>query len=84
MVNILPTERLLQERIRRNRSHQTFNDLLEENVDYSPHDGLSDEGLEEGGTGTGPSISERLVVMADRLPVTCTRDTTGNRKLQVG
>ncbi|MEW5311818.1 MAG: hypothetical protein WDW38_003503 [Sanguina aurantia] len=66
-------DRLLRERIRRNRSNQQFCDF--------------DEAIDEGPpepTGEG-CTSERLVVVANRLPVTCTREggASGSWTLQV-
>ena len=112
------TDRLLMERLRRNRSHQQFEDI-------GSLTSFADELLEmnrQGGTGGGtgggtacstgsplppshtvsgtlPDIggmggmgggaesvtSERVVIVANRLPVTCIRDPiTGAWKLQVG
>jgi hypothetical protein len=65
-----PADRLLRERIRRNRSHQTF-DLLDEDLENS---------LEHPAE---PGVNERLVVLANRLPVTCSKDSQGTWRLQV-
>ncbi len=65
-----PADRLLRERIRRNRSHQQF-DLDDASYDGQPMDSF-----------THPQ-SERLVVVANRLPVTCSKDGAGNWQLQV-
>lgn len=67
------TDRLLRERIRRNRSNQQFCDF-DEAIDEGPP-----EPAGEGCT------SERLVVVANRLPVTCTREggASGSWTLQV-
>ncbi|KAF5827092.1 glycosyltransferase family 20-domain-containing protein [Dunaliella salina] len=64
-------DRLLKERIRRNRSHQLF-DYDEASYD-GPLDFLNGES----------SASERLVVVANRLPVTCSKDQHGHWQLQV-
>lgn len=65
------SDRLLRERIRRNRSHQTFD------YDEATYDGP----LESYSSVPG---SERLVVVANRLPVTCSKDSLGQWHLQVG
>ncbi|GLI68117.1 hypothetical protein VaNZ11_012454 [Volvox africanus] len=70
----LPTtrvDRLLRERIRRNRSHQAF-DIAE---DMPPEDPVLPAVSE-------PPIQARLVVVANRLPVTCSRDAQGKWHLQ--
>ncbi|GIL52515.1 hypothetical protein Vafri_8357 [Volvox africanus] len=70
----LPTtrvDRLLRERIRRNRSHQAF-DIAEDML-------LEDLVLP---AVPEPPIQARLLVVANRLPVTCSRDAIGNWQLQ--
>jgi len=64
-------DRLLKERIRRNRSHQLFD------YDEASYDGPLDFVNGDG------SASERLVVVANRLPVTCSKDQHGHWQLQV-
>eukprot|EP00198_Chlamydomonas_reinhardtii_P002762 XP_001692098.1 trehalose-6-phosphate synthase/phosphatase [Chlamydomonas reinhardtii] len=56
-------DRLLRERIRRNRSHQAF-DVYE---DPPPEDPVLE-------TVPEPPLAARLVVVANRLPVTCSKD----------
>lgn len=58
------TDRLLRERIRRNRSHQNFDyeDSFEESFD---------------GSSAEQPVIERLVVVANRLPVTCSKNAEG-------
>ncbi len=64
-------DRLLQERIRRNRSHQQFD--YDEAAYEGPLDNFND----------AVPGSERLVVVANRLPVTCIKDAQGQWQLQV-
>lgn len=71
IASLLP-DRLLRERIRRNRSHQAF-DILEEVP-------IEDPVLE---TVPEPAHQARLVVIANRLPVTCSKDASGKWHLQV-
>ncbi|KAG2501762.1 hypothetical protein HYH03_000262 [Edaphochlamys debaryana] len=70
----LPTtrvDRLLRERIRRNRSHQAF-DVYE---DPPPEDPVLE-------TVPEPLQGARLVVVANRLPVTVSKDASGRWQLQ--
>ncbi|GLC47635.1 hypothetical protein PLESTB_000009400 [Pleodorina starrii] len=70
----LPTtrvDRLLRERIRRNRSHQAF-DICED----VPQEDPVLESVPE------PPAQARLVVVANRLPVTCSKDSSGRWQLQ--
>eukprot|EP00955_Chlamydomonas_euryale_P088733 364408-Chlamydomonas_euryale.AAC.1 len=63
------------ERLRRNRSHQQFEDLVAQTPGLERlKDGMMDSLRQEG--------DERLVVVANRLPVTCCRDAGGSWQLQ--
>jgi hypothetical protein len=77
-VFVVRADRLLQERIKRNRSHQHFGDY-----DEAVYDGPLPLDAGGGEFAVAAPLGDRLVVVANRLPVTCTKDARGQWQLQV-
>lgn len=76
-------DRLLMQRLRRNKSHQQMEDLSVSGSLPSGFASLRDAGLLESMPQLSAEGWERLVVVANRLPVTCSRDASGKWQLQV-
>jgi hypothetical protein len=72
-----PADRLLMERMRRNKSNQQFEDLVNNTAAFASLKDSMVESLRQ-------EEDERLVVVANRLPVTCCRDANNGWQLQVG
>lgn len=71
---MLCTDRLLLERTRRNKSHQAFDQFLDDSAYPDAPPDLPDvSGTEQ----------QSLKVIANRLPVTCSKDASGHWQLQV-
>jgi hypothetical protein len=73
-----PADRLLRERIRKSRSSQALD--LEQYVEDVES---SSQGGGQAGSPVEPLVEERLMVVANRLPVTCAKDAAGLWRLQV-
>lgn len=68
-------DRLLRERIRKSRSSQHLENFVEEWRQWEAAAALPEPDPAQPG-------SERLLVVANRLPVTCSKDVSGKWRLQ--